>query len=68
MPTDLSRLEAAVARDRTVNESAITLLADLAQRLRDAANDPAAINALADALEANQDALAAAVSANTPSA
>lgn len=68
MPTDLSRLEAAVARDRTVNESAITLLADLAQRLRDAANDPAAINALADALEANQDALAAAVTANTPSA
>lgn len=66
MAADLARLTAAVERDNTVNQSAITLLNNLSQMLRDAANDPAAINALADQLDAQQQALADAVVANTP--
>lgn len=68
MAANLDRLIAAVDRDTTVNQSAITLLADLAQRLRDAAADPAAVIALADQLDANQQALADAVVAHTPAA
>jgi hypothetical protein len=68
MPIDLSRLQAAVERDNTVNQSAITLLGNLAQLLRDNAGDATAINALADSLDAQQQALADAVTANTPAA
>lgn len=68
MALDLTQLTAAVDRDRTVNESAITLLSNLAQMLRDAAADPAAVRALADQLDANQQALADAVVAHTPGA
>ncbi len=68
MPLDLSALEAEVARDQTVNASAITLLSSLASQLEALKNDPAAIQALADSLKASQDALAAAVVANTPAA
>jgi len=66
MPTDLNRLTAAVERDNTVNQSAITLLNNLSQLIRDNATDPAALNALADQLDAQQQALADAVTANTP--
>lgn len=65
---DLTRLEEAVKRDATVNQSAITLLGNLSDELRKVANDPAAVNALADQLDANQKALADAVVANTPGA
>lgn len=68
MPMDLTRLQAAVAQDNTVNQSAITLLANLSQMVRDTAGDPAAVNALADQLAAQQQALADAVVANTPAA
>jgi hypothetical protein len=68
MALDLTRLEAAVERDTTVNQSAITLLAQLSQLVRDTAGDPARVNALADALDAQQQALADAVQANTPAA
>jgi len=68
MALDLSALEAEVARDQTVNASAITLLSSLAAQLEALKNDPAAIQALADSLKASQDALAAAVVANTPAA
>lgn len=68
MPMDLTRLQDAVTRDNTVNQSAITLLANLAQLVRDTAGDPAAVNALADQLDAQQQALADAVVANTPAA
>jgi len=68
MATDLTRLTAAVERDKTVNESAVTLLTQLSQMIRDNANDPAALNALADQLDAQQQALADAVVANTPAA
>jgi hypothetical protein len=63
---DLSALTAEVARDKDVNSSAATLLADLAARLEAAKADPVAIQALADALRAQSDDLAAAVAANTP--
>lgn len=65
MPLDLSRLTAAVEKDNTVNQSAITLLTGLSARVRATAGDPAAVNALADALDAQQQALADAVEANT---
>jgi hypothetical protein len=68
MALDLSRVEAAVARDNTVNQSAITLLEQLSQLVRDTAGDPAKVAALADALDAQQQALADAVVAHTPSA
>lgn len=65
---DLKRMTAAVEAGKTVDESATTLLGQLAQLVRDTAGDPAAVNALADQLEAQQASLAAAVVANTPAA
>jgi len=47
-------------------DSAIVFMGGLAQMLRDAAGDPAAINALAARLEAKQQAIAAAIVANDP--
>lgn len=62
------RLAAQVARDKTVNQSAIDLLAGLAQMVRDTAGNPARIEELALALEQQQQELADAVVANTPQA
>lgn len=61
--SDLSTLQAAVEADTAVDQSAITLINGLADQLRAAANDPAAIQALADQLTANAAGLAAAVAA-----
>ncbi len=63
---DLSRLTAEVEESRTVQDSAIALLVNLSDMLRAAAGDPAEVNALADQLDAQTNALAAAVTANTP--
>lgn len=64
---DLSKLEAEVTADKTVKESAATLLDGLSQLIRDAAlQGTAAVNALADTLDAQSAALQAAVVANTP--
>jgi hypothetical protein len=65
---DLSALQTEVEQNGEVAASAVALLNGLAQQLRDAAasNDPAAIQALADQLDANTQNLADAVSANTP--
>ena len=68
MALDLSALVAEVERDATVNGSASTLIADLAAKFEAAKGDPVAVQALVDQLRANNDALAAAVVANTPSA
>jgi hypothetical protein len=68
MALDLSRLEAAVTRQKTVNDSAVTLMGQLAQLVRDTAGDPVAVTALADALDAQAQSLADAVVANTPTA
>lgn len=63
---DLSALKDAVTNQSTVIQSAVTLLGQLADELRNAADDPAAVQALADELSQNTDALAQAVAANTP--
>jgi hypothetical protein len=59
-----------VTAEKTVIDSAVALLAGLSQQLKDAiaANDPAALQAIVDGLDANKAELAAAVTANTPAA
>lgn len=68
MALDLSAVEREVSENTDAVDSASTLMGALAQELRDAAGDPAAVQALADRLDANTAKLAAAVVANTPSA
>lgn len=66
MTAELTRLTAEVAQTRSAIDSAVTLIAGLAQQIRDNATDPAALSALADSLDAGQADIAAAVTANTP--
>jgi hypothetical protein len=66
MALTLDDLKAKVQRNTTVAQSALTLIQGISQRLKDAAGDPAKIQALADELDATDIALADAVSANTP--
>lgn len=63
----LDDVTAAVAEQTDVVQSAVTLLDSLHQQLQDAlaSNDPAAIQAVVDSIEANKQALADAVAANT---
>ncbi len=74
MAIDLTALTTAVNDEKTVEESAITLLTGLSQKIADliAASgntvDPAALQAIVDEINTNKAALAAAVSANTPAA
>lgn len=65
---DLSGLTASVAAERTVVDSAVALLGQLAQLIRDAGVDPAALADLAASIDAQASDLGAAVSANTPGA
>lgn len=65
---DLKALTDAVARNKTVADSAIALIQGLAAQIEANKNDPAALQALADSLNAEDDSLAAAVTANTPAA
>lgn len=71
MAIDLSRIETEVSENNSVIESARTLLASIVQQLRDAAAaDEAVLQAkvteIADKLDAQTNALAEAVAANTP--
>jgi hypothetical protein len=68
MSAELDNLTTEVTETGTVVDSAIALIAGLAQQIRDLADDPAALAALATELDAKTNALAAAVSENTPSA
>jgi predicted nucleic acid-binding Zn-ribbon protein len=63
---DLSALQAEVTENNDAVQSAVTLLQNLSQQIRDAGTDPSAIQALADQLDAQTQALAQAVVANTP--
>jgi hypothetical protein len=65
-----SALKAEVEKVKTVEASAVTLITEIAQRLRDAiaAGDPAALTALAADLDASATTLGDAVAANTPAA
>ena len=70
MSAQLDALAAAVAANTTVTGSAIALLvglhAKIVELLAQEVIDPAAVQALADDLSAQTQALAEAVSANTP--
>ena len=66
MSVQLDRLTAEVAETRTAVNSVITLVAGLAQQIRDLKEDPAALEALANELDAAQAEIAAAVTENTP--
>lgn len=66
MSVALDRLTAEVAETKTIAASAVALIRGLAQQIRDNATDPAALNALADELDATQADLGAAVAENTP--
>jgi len=68
MPADLTDLTNQVAKNTDVSNSAITLIQGLAAQLQAAVNDPAAIQAIVDSLNASDTSLAAAVAANTPGA
>jgi hypothetical protein len=66
--SDLSALQAQVAANVSVEQSAITLIQGLAAQLAANANDPAAISAMATSLQTSAASLAAAITANTPAA
>lgn len=70
MAGELDALEAQVAAENTVIDSAITLLSELAQLLHDAiaSGDMSRVAAVTAQIEAKKQALADAVVANTPSA
>ncbi len=63
---ELDDLTAQVAANKTVIDSALVLINGIADRIKAAGTDPAALKALTDNLKAEDDALAAAVTANTP--
>jgi hypothetical protein len=65
---DLERLTASVAAQTDVITSAQTLLGELSSLIRNAVNDPVALAAIADQVDANSAQLAAAVTENTPAA
>ena len=64
----LDDLTAQVAANKSVSQSALTLINGIAARITAAGVDPAALQALTDSLKADDDALSAAVVANTPAA
>jgi hypothetical protein len=66
MSSQLDTLTAEVTQVETVDQSAIVLIKGLADQIAALKNDPAAIQALSDRLKASSEALAAAVTANTP--
>jgi len=68
MATDLTGLTASVSRNTTVIGSALALIQGISAQLAAAGTDPAALAALKSSLDNQDDALAAAVAANTPAA
>jgi hypothetical protein len=66
--SSIDDLTAQVAASTTVEASAVTLIQGLAARLAAAGTDPTKLAALGASLKTSADALAAAVTANTPAA
>lgn len=64
----LDDLTAQVTANSTVLQSAVTLINGIADRITAAGVDPAKLAALTASLKTDDDALAAAVAANTPAA
>lgn len=65
---DLTQLQADVAAETTVTQSAITLLQGLKQQLEAAGTDPQKLADLSASIEANTKALSDAITSNTPAA
>jgi hypothetical protein len=68
MAGELDALTQAVADEETVDASVITLLGQLSAQITAAGTDPAKLSALTTRLQAQKQALADAVVANTPAA
>lgn len=68
MSAELDKLQTDVQRTKDVEDSAILLLQGLSTQIAALRNDPAALTALSESLNAKADELAAAVVANTPAA
>ena len=68
MAVDLSALEAQVQANTDAESSAVLLLTQLSDLIRQNAADPAKVAELADKLKASAAALSAAIVANTPAA
>lgn len=66
MSAELDRLTKEVEETGTAVDSVLALVEGLAQQIRALSDNPAALNALADELDAKQAKIAAAVTANTP--
>jgi hypothetical protein len=66
MSQELDALIAEVARNTTVEKSALAAIQGLSAKLTEAGNDPVKLAQLRADLAANDDELAAAVTANTP--
>ena len=64
----LAALQAQVAQNTTIEASAVTLIQGLAAQIAAAAGNPAALTQLTTNLNASAQALAAAITANTPAA
>lgn len=65
---DLSALQSEVSENGDAVASAVSLLGSLSQAIKDAGTDPEALAELTAQLDANTNALAEAVVANTPAA
>ena len=65
---ELQALQAQVAQNVTVEQSAVTLIQGLAAQIAAAGTDPAKLTELTNNLNAPATALAAAITANTPAA
>lgn len=68
MALDLSALEAELARNDSVDDSAVTLINALLAEVEANKGNPAAVQAVVDRFRAANDKLAAAVAAGTPGA
>ena len=68
MSAELDRLTASVAKLTTAEKSLVALVAGLAELIRNNASDPAALNKLADDIDADSKEITDAVAANTPAA
>lgn len=62
----LDRITESVRNVNTKADSLITLVHGMAEKIRELSTDPAALNALADELDAQSGELQAAIDANTP--
>jgi hypothetical protein len=66
MASELDDLTRQVAANKDLTNSAISLIRGLAGKIEAAGTDPVKLKALTDDLKAQDDALAAAITANTP--